>query len=240
MSEANFAEALRRLLTHEGGYSNHPADPGGPTKYGVTIGDYRRYIRADGSAADVKAMTVDEAKKIYRERYWNVMRCDELPSGVEYAVFDYAVNSGVARAAKVLRRALGLPGGSAAVTVAVVNAAKKSAPEKVVIAICDERLSFLKSLKTWPTFGAGWERRVNEVRAAALKMARASPATEIAPANRKSNAAVAASVFSIVVGAVAAWMQSTAFWIAVPLAIATVAAGVWWFLHRKQTGKRYD
>ena len=168
------------------------------------------------------------------------MRCGELPSGVDYAVFDYAVNSGVARAAKVLRRVLGLPGGSAAPTAAVVNAVKKSAPEEVVIAICDERLSFLKSLKTWPTFGAGWSRRVSEVRATALKMTRASPVADVGRENRKSDAAVAASIFSIVVGAVAAWMQSAAFWIAVPLAVATIAAGIWWFLHRKQTGKRYD
>jgi lysozyme family protein len=235
MSEANFADALRRLLAHEGGYSNHPADPGGPTKYGITIGDYRRYIDSNATSADVKAMSVDAAGKIYRERYWNVMRCDELPSGVDYAVFDYAVNSGVGRSGKVLRRVLGLGASNAAVTAAVVEAAAKLPAQQIIIAICDERLRFLKSLKTWPTFGAGWGRRVAEVRAAALAMARGTP-MKPAPQKpgRKAEAAVSISIFSTAAAAIAAWMQSPVFWFAILLAVAIAAAGVWWVLHRKQ------
>lgn len=235
MSEANFAESLRRLLAHEGGYSNNPADPGGPTKYGITIGDYRSYIKADGTATDVKAMAVDEAKKIYRGRYWDVMRCDELPSGVDYAVFDYAVNSGVGRSGKVLRRVLGLGASTPAVTQSVVNAAAKSSAQEIVAAICDERLRFLKSLRTWPTFGAGWARRVSEVRAAALTMARAHPANAPASTPRqKSDAAVAASIVSIIAGVVAAWTQSATFWVVAALVVATAAAGVWWLFRFRQ------
>jgi lysozyme family protein len=235
MSEANFADALRRLLAHEGGYSNHPADPGGPTKYGITIGDYRRYINPNATAADVKAMSIDAAGKIYRERYWDVMRCDDLPSGVDYAVFDYAVNSGVGRSGKVLRRVLGLGAGNAAVTAAVVEAAAKPPAQEIVTTICDERLRFLKSLKTWPTFGAGWGRRVAEVRAAALALARGTPVTA-APRKsaRKTETAVSISILSAAAAAVAAWMQSPAFWFAMLLAAAVVAAGVWWVLRRKQ------
>jgi len=234
MSEANFAESLRRLLAHEGGYSNHPADPGGPTKFGITIGDYRRYIKPDATAADVKAMPVEEAKQIYRARYWNAMRCGELPAGVDYAVFDYAVNSGVARAGKVLRRVLGLGTGTVAVTSAVVDAAAKTSAQQLVIAICDERLNFLKSLRTWPTFGAGWGRRVSEVRTAAIAMASKVPGAATAPRAKRGAAAAIASLASAAAAALATWAQNPVFWIAMLAAAAFIAAGVWWFLYRKQ------
>ena len=95
--KASYEAALARLLAHEGGYSNHPSDPGGPTNFGITIVDYRKYVKPGATAADVKAMTLDEAKKIYRAKYWDAQRCDELPAGVDYAVFDYGVNSGIGR-----------------------------------------------------------------------------------------------------------------------------------------------
>src|SRR5690554_4609658 len=104
MAASSYDEALRRLLKHEGGYGHHPSDPGGPTNFGITIHDYRRYVKPDATAADVRAMRIDEAKAIYREHYWNALRCDELPAGLDYAVFDYGVNSGIARAARVLHR----------------------------------------------------------------------------------------------------------------------------------------
>ena len=91
MTAANYDEALRRLLAHEGGYTNHPSDPGGPTNFGITIHDYRKYVKPNATAADVRAMTVDEAKAIYRAKYWNAQRCDGLPAGVDYSVFDYAL-----------------------------------------------------------------------------------------------------------------------------------------------------
>src|SRR5207253_7233987 len=101
MAASFYDEALTRLLAHEGGYSNHPADPGGPTNFGITIYDYRRYVKPDATPADVRGMKVADAKAIYRTKYWGAVRCDELPAGLDYAVFDYGVNSGVARAAKV-------------------------------------------------------------------------------------------------------------------------------------------
>ena len=108
MSASTYDEALRRLLAHEGGYVNHPSDPGGPTNFGITLADYRRYRKPDATVADVRAMKVDEAKAIYRAKYWNAQRCDELPAGVDYSIFDYGVNSGVGRSGKVLRRVVGL------------------------------------------------------------------------------------------------------------------------------------
>lgn len=176
MAASNYGRALDGMLAHEGGYSNHPSDPGGPTNFGITIADYRMYVNANATAADVKAMTIVQAKAIYRARYWDALRCDELPAGVDYAVFDYGVNSGIGRAGKVLRRLLKLTDTTHQVSGEVIEAARRWEAAVLVVAICDERLRFLKSLKTWPVFGQGWGRRVAEVRAAALTMARAASA----------------------------------------------------------------
>jgi lysozyme family protein len=176
MAASIYDEALRRLLRHEGGYTNHPSDPGGPTNFGITIYDYRKYVKANATAADVKAMTVDEAKAIYRAKYWDAQRCDDLPAGVDYAVFDYGVNSGIGRSGKVLRRCLNLPDDTSVVRDVVVAAAMHADAKALVAAICDERLRFLKSLKTWSVFGKGWGRRVAEVRAFALQLAAGVPA----------------------------------------------------------------
>jgi lysozyme family protein len=89
MAASSYDAALARLLAHEGGYTNHPADPGGPTNFGITIFDYRKYVKPDATAADVRAMKLDEAKAIYRAKYWVAQRCNELPAGVDYATFDY-------------------------------------------------------------------------------------------------------------------------------------------------------
>lgn len=179
MAARNYDEALRRLLVHEGGYTNHPADPGGPTNFGITIHDYRRYIKANATADDVRAMKLAEARAIYRAKYWGAMRCDNLPDGVDYAVFDYGVNSGIGRAGKVLRRVLKLSDNTSAVTDDVIKAARLKDPSDVCEAICDERIAFLKGLKTWPVFGAGWGRRVAEVRRASVAMARKVQPAEV-------------------------------------------------------------
>lgn len=203
MATSSYEAALMRLLEHEGGYSNHPSDPGGPTNFGITLGDYRKYVKRDAAAADVKAMRVAEAKAIYRARYWDALRCDDLPAGVDYAVFDYGVNSGIGRSAKVLRRLLGLAD-TGKVSDEVIAVARTANAPNLVGAICDERLRFLKSLKTWPVFGNGWARRVAEVRAAALAMASpsAAPPPHTAqpeperPASRGLFAALIAALFA--------------------------------------------
>lgn len=171
MTTSSYNAALARLLAHEGGYTNHPSDPGGPTNFGITIADYRKYVKAGATAPDVRTMTADEAKTIYRARYWDAQRCDDLPAGVDYAVFDYGVNSGIGRSGKVLRRVLSLPDTTHKVSDDVIAAARRADAKTLVAAICDERLRFLKALKTWPVFGKGWGRRVAEVRSAALAMA---------------------------------------------------------------------
>ena len=170
MAASSYDEALARLLAHEGGYSNHPSDPGGPTNFGITIYDYRRYLKPNATAADVRTMKVEDAKAIYRSKYWDAMRCDELAPGVDYCIFDYGVNSGTGRAPKVLQRLIRAPV-TGRMDDATVRLARAHDSKRLIADICDERLAFLQGLSTWRVFGNGWGRRVREVRAAALAMA---------------------------------------------------------------------
>lgn len=205
MAGATYDGALKRLLAHEGGYTNHPSDPGGPTNFGITIHDYRRYLKAGATAADVRAMRLGEATAIYRSKYWDAVRGDDLPAGVDYAVFDYGVNSGVGRAVKVLQRLLGLAD-DGRMSDAVVAAVGRHSAADLIGRMCDERMAFLKRLRTWPVFGAGWGRRVREVRAAALAMAKNAPvsvATRTAPSAGKGVVSVHAPAQKGTAGAIA-------------------------------------
>ncbi|TKT73667.1 secretion activator protein [Afipia massiliensis] len=180
MAVASYEMALTRLLKDEGGYTDHPSDPGGPTNFGITLNDARRYWKGNATTDDVRALPQSVARRIYRERYWNAMRCDELPAGVDYAVFDYGVNSGIGRAGKVLRRVLKLSDRISVVSDDVIASAGERVASDLVIAICAERIDFLRALKTFPVFGRGWTGRVNGVRAAALAMAQSRPLAPLA------------------------------------------------------------
>lgn len=216
MAVSTYDAALTHLLAHEGGYTDHPDDPGGPTNYGITIADYRRYVKPGATAADVRAMDIGEAKAIYRRRYWDAQRCDDLPAGIGYAVFDYGVNSGIGRSGKALRRVLGLAADTSAVTVEVIAAARSADGRAVIAAICDERLRFLKSLTTWSVFGTGWSRRVADVRATALAMASAPATRPAAPA--KAGGAIVAG------GGAAVAAHQAGLPLAAVVVIAVVAA----------------
>lgn len=189
MAQWTYDESLRRLLVHEGGYTNNPHDPGGPTNFGITIYDYRKYVKPGASAADVRAMKVDEAKAIYRAKYWDAQRCDELPAGVDYCVFDYGVNSGIGRSKKVLQRIVGIPA-DGALGPATMKAVAATDPKKIIIDMQAERLRFLKRLRTWPVFGRGWGRRVAEVKTVALAMAAKAPMPSGQPAPAPGRAVV--------------------------------------------------
>jgi lysozyme family protein len=184
-----FDGALVRVLAHEGGYTNHPADPGGPTNFGITIFDYRKYVLPSATAADVKAMKLADAKKIYLEKYWNAQRCGELEPGVDYAVFDYGINSGVGRSGRVLRRLIGFTDMMSEITPDVVAAANALHAADLVTRICDERIHFLRGLKTWPVFGAGWARRAAEVKSYGVAIAQDLPVVDgasIVPAHGRA------------------------------------------------------
>ncbi len=166
----NFNNSLKHVLVHEGGWSDHPKDPGGATMKGVTLLVYRNHFGENKTKDDLRNISDDELGQIYRSGYWDKCRCDDLPSGVDYAVFDSAVNSGPGRGAKWLQAAVGAvpDGGIGPNTLAKV---KIHEPVKIVNSICDNRLSFLKSLDTWATFGRGWQRRVDDLRRTSVEMA---------------------------------------------------------------------
>lgn len=177
MTAANFAPSLKLVLVHEGGWANHPADPGGATMKGVTQATYDAYRARKGLAKrSVRSITNAEVEAIYRAGYWDAIRADEIDAGVDYCLFDYGVNSGPGRAAKDLQRALGTKV-DGVVGVNTLALLAKADNEKLISDICARRLKFLKSLRTWKTFGKGWERRVRDVEAAALSMARQEPHT---------------------------------------------------------------
>jgi len=168
----NFDAALEHVLQHEGGYVNHPRDPGGCTNLGITLATYRAHIRRGGTCADVRRLSRSEAARVYRRKYWDLVQADALPAGVDYAVFDFAVNSGPARAAKFLQRLLGVAR-DGIVGPITIEAAESHDPAALVRELCDRRLSWLQRLRHWRTFGRGWRRRVQGVRRVGLEWATA-------------------------------------------------------------------
>ncbi|MEY3773871.1 MAG: hypothetical protein RLZZ129_651 [Verrucomicrobiota bacterium] len=175
MTAENFAPALAAVLVHEGGYFNHPQDPGGPTMKGVIKRVYDDYRRSKGlPTRDVRELTDAELKDIYRTRYWNLIQGDRLPAGVDYVVFDGAVNSGPAQATKWLQRALGI-GADGVLGPSTLAALERVQDHDALInGIQDRRLAMLKSLRTWGVFGKGWGRRVQECRNLGLAIAQGS------------------------------------------------------------------
>lgn len=168
MSLATYDAAMVRIFADEGGYTNDPKDPGGPTNWGITIYDARKYWKADATAADVKAMPKEVASSIYRKHYAVPIRYDDLPAGFDYSVFDAAINSGTGRAIPWAGQALNTNN----VTIEPIVAYAKLAPDKVSLIqkYWQLRLSFLHGLKTWSHFGKGWGRRCAQGEAAAVRM----------------------------------------------------------------------
>lgn len=147
----DFDKAFDRVIGHEGGYVNDPRDPGGETKYGISKRAYPN--------VDIKNLTPEQAKDIYRRDYWNKLHLDELPANVRFDLFDAAVNSGVGAAAKFLQRAAGTvsDGVIGKLTIAAANGMD---PQRLDKRLSGYRLQYLCDLSTFPTFGKGWVRRV--------------------------------------------------------------------------------
>ena len=147
----NFDQSFERLIGHEGGYVNHPADPGGETKFGITKRSY--------PGEDIKGMTLDRAKAIYLRDYWGPSGCDVVPDAVKFDLFDMAVNSGVKAAIRLLQEASGadVDGVLGPRTIMAVQ----SMPATRLLARFNGcRLDFMAGLPTWPSFGRGWARRI--------------------------------------------------------------------------------
>jgi lysozyme family protein len=168
--QSNFAAALQHVLKYEGGYVNHPLDPGGATNLGITKRTLERFRGARVSVADVKALTHEEAAAIYRQLYWEPARCDRLASGLDLAVFDAAVNQGVGRAARLLNQAAGL-GASTLISEATLAAAARKSGEGLLLEFMALRMRAYGSLtRLFRTFGLGWSRRLMSTHAMALRL----------------------------------------------------------------------
>ena len=166
----NFEQCLSLVLKSEGGYTDNPKDPGGRTNLGVTQKVWESWVGHEVSEADMRALGPQDVAPLYKANYWDKIGGDSLPLGIDYATFDMAVNSGVARAAKTLQQVLGV-GADGQVGQATINACEEANPREVATGICEKRLAFLQSLPTWGTFGKGWGRRVAEVESTAFSMA---------------------------------------------------------------------
>jgi lysozyme family protein len=181
----NYISSLAETLEYEGGYSNHPKDPGGKTNYGVIQRVYNSYRRLKGNPPqDVRKITKAEVNDIYKTNYWDMVAGDLLPSGLDLAVFDFGVNSGPSQAIKNLQRAINKVEKRTLKVDGVLGPATIDAATSlsdvpgVITYFCDQRLSFLKRLKGWVTFGVtpqgkeqGWPKRVRGIKAKALQLA---------------------------------------------------------------------
>lgn len=159
----NFYEAFKLTIGHEGGYTTHRSDPGNwtggkvgvgalkGTKYGIAANSYPN--------EDIKNLTLDRAKQIYKRDYWDKAKCDQLPDGLRFHVFDVSVNSGVSRGIKTLQQALGV-NADGLIGPQTIGAAKSQDPNEVLFKFYSFRISFYTSLSTFATFGKGWMNRV--------------------------------------------------------------------------------
>lgn len=158
----NFDTAFHKLLGHEGGFVNHPNDPGGATNWGIT----ERVARLNGYTGPMQLLPVDVAKAIYRKDYWTPIRAEDLPEAIRYAVFDAAVNSGNRQAIQWLQRAVGATA-DGVIGPRTLLAVKTHSPEVVLRRMLSQRLRFMTDLKNWPSFSRGWARRIADLLEAA-------------------------------------------------------------------------
>lgn len=167
-----FDLGIRLLLApgREGGFSNHSKDPGGMTMLGVTKKRWEQYVGHEVTEADMRALTPSVVTPFYKTEYWDAIKGDDLPAGVDYSVFDAAVNSGPGRAAKILQHILGLKE-DGAIGPITIKAAHSGYPHYIIRKYADVRLAFVKDLDGWDTFGGGWETRIAGVEQEALAFA---------------------------------------------------------------------
>lgn len=163
--QKNFDQCFKWLMEHEGGFCDDSAlgDSGGMTTWGVTHIDWAKWTGKEPTRAQMKALKQSDVKPLYKAYYWDILKCDDLPSGLDYAIFDYGVNSGIYRAAKVLQRLLGVTV-DGIIGKETLKAVKNVDGVALAQKVCDERLGFLRSLRIFRNFGRGWTARVNEVR----------------------------------------------------------------------------
>lgn len=189
MSRQNFPACLAITLRHEGGYVDHPRDPGGATNMGITRGTLAAWRGRAVSKQEVRDLTKEEVGAIYRRNYWNPVQGDNLPDGMDLVAYDGGVNSGPARGAKWLQKGLRVAAdgkiGKQTLSAAINTRDGVTAIQRA----CAARMGFLRGLRTFSTFGRGWSRRVAEIEAEAVAMYSrdvAVVAGQVEPASKKA------------------------------------------------------
>ena len=165
----NWDKCFDLVIVNEGGFVDNKLDPGGATNWGCTQAVWEQYIGHKVTVDDMKALTKEEVKPLYKKRYWDAVYGDALPSGLDYCIFDCAINSGVGRASKFIQELVGVPA-DGAIGNNTISAITQINAVTLINEFCDKRQGFLESLKTFPTFGKGWTKRISEVRTKSLKM----------------------------------------------------------------------
>jgi lysozyme family protein len=165
----NFREALQAVLKHEGGYVHHPRDPGGRTNLGVTQKVWEAWVGHPVGEKEMRALTPAIVGRLYKRKYWDAVKADELPTGLDYLMFDFAINAGPGRAVRTMQKALGTnPDG--AIGPKTIAALKAADPTDLIAKFSMEKELFYKALPTFATFGKGWLRRVDEAKSHAVTM----------------------------------------------------------------------
>jgi lysozyme family protein len=169
MAASNWEQAFKQMLASEGGYVNHPSDPGGMTNLGVTKRVWEEWVGRESNEKEMRSLTPEMVEPLYKRKFWDACKCDELPTGVDYLVFDFAVNAGPGRSAKILQTAVDVPadGGIGPITLAAVKAQD---PTELIQKFSDAKEDFYRSLNTFETFGKGWLNRVADVKVKANSM----------------------------------------------------------------------
>ena len=166
---SNWDNAFKLMLKSEGGFVNHPSDPGGMTNLGDTKATWENWIGRESNETEMRALTPEKVEPLYKKKYWDAVRADELPVGLDYLMFDFGVNAGPGRAIKVMQSAVGVTpdGGFGPMTLAAVQAID---PNELIERFSQAKEDFYRSLTTFPTFGTGWLNRVADVKVKANSM----------------------------------------------------------------------
>ena len=166
---SNWEPSFHLILQSEGGYANHPQDPGGMTNLGVTKRVWEEWMGRESSEKEMRSLTPSMVAPLYKRKFWDACKCDLLPIGIDYLVFDFAVNAGVGRSAKILQSVVGVTvdGAIGPITLAAVQ---KEDPLELIEKFSDAKVDFYRSLQTFETFGKGWLNRVEAVKIKASSM----------------------------------------------------------------------
>jgi lysozyme family protein len=166
---SNWDNSFKLMLKSEGGFVNHPSDPGGMTNLGVTKATWENWVGRESDEAEMRGLTPEKVEPLYKKKYWDAVRSDELPVGLDYLLFDFAVNAGAGRAIKTLQTAIGVTpdGGFGPMTMAAVQAVE---PNELIERFSQAKEDFYRSLTTFATFGKGWLNRVADVKVKASAM----------------------------------------------------------------------